>query len=512
MSAPARTLVAPVRGVPVVLPAIRPEKTFPAQTLVRLYGWEFSMLTKDGKVPSWVGALPWPQAVARLRDGVEVTIQCTESGKSHYNSEARQDHRLYLHPDGTVTMIDHPQQTTPVGGHSAHLDLDAWTVLHRLGAAVPTCVKMAVGLHAESLDPVEGLKVSAALGVQVKNSYWPGRHVRPMWAAVAWAQQDVWPRAAWSRFLGAGITPAALSYWIERGWSVTDAVLFMYRHAPFDVAEQWRVSGDLTKQAAVLAGQGEFPDDEQPWLDAGFAPGEAYRWMTASAHRWGSRPGREPAVALMWHRARVLPKQVNDFEALDPTKETIATGRALVRPSRETAMDWSRAGVPSDVVLTWYHHLHQTPHALETALAWSRTVPAAQYQGIADWNTDHPDDPLTPMFVASMARFGLTNTADIMGAVLINKVDPAVLSQVLGMIPQTKRWLGLQARSVLATVPTPGSNPNVSTFAARMEAGEWDKVTATLRNSPAFARDHWLALIEWLATDPTPPRFGEDPR
>jgi hypothetical protein len=414
------------------------------------------------------------------------------------------------------------------------LDLDALQTLHALGAPIPACERIALWLVHANTDP---LGPGALVGDTFDLTHgWLSKHrfayTSTLYAAVMWAQEPTWPRGAGQRFLNHGITPAALRAWVARGWTVHDAAEWLARSVPFDRAELWRAAGDTSARAARLAGLGEEPSvAEQDWIAVGFAPGESDQWRARS--EYGRIPRLQPAEAYEWHRHGVVPNSVYDFERLPVTPEEAAEAteewhrKSASRrrdgshfpgriPTRQRALEWTSAGVPSEMVLSWCRKVGDDDAALAAALEWARIIPAAEYALVADWNTAHPDARLTSEHVTRLRRLGLATHGENMSRLIATGLDNTDILRPITMLPAGKRWLGLDLRRHLTEAATlhnertkagrPGSWEANSKAPEQILTGKWDRIAWSLRGiwHPNNVQT-WRHVIDWFATDPTPP-------
>lgn len=337
----------------------------------------------------------WEEAVAELAAGITVRLRCGDQPGNRYAT-----HRIRLTPEGGVVLLDHPDQVIDAEGAEAE-----W-MLVALGSQMCACVAAAVCLPTRRRVPRNTLGGWTAVDTRL----------RVLHAAVAWAQHPDTPWSpSWAQArLRYGITPAVEAQWVADGWDPEVALRFQQQRVPLSVARAWREAGDTTARAAKLAARGERPDDEAAWARAGFRPGASAKWR---------RFPYPPEVAFEWEQAGVAPTMV---EAL------LQADRAGWMPLAE-AKRWCRAGVRSREVGGWYQH---TGGNLDVALAWQGTgVPASTYREVREWNTTHPDHPLTPAVVAAYHRAGLTGTdPNLIGRALTYRVSPeAVAEAVAGL-------------------------------------------------------------------------------
>lgn len=471
----------------------------------------------------------WSHAVQQLAAGVTVTSPCGPSGQ-------REEHRLTFHPDGTITLVNHN------GQHSSDLDLDALTALHTLsaddpaeqaalhtmralGADVPECAKVALWLIGLQADPDSAL-ARAGETFEVTTT-WVGRHryapLLPLYAAVAWAQESFWPRGAGHRYLPHGITPHRLRTWCQAGWSVHDAIDWLGTGVSLPLAEQWRAAGRTDARSRRLAAVGEHPDTEDAWLQAGFAVGESDPWRARK--EYGKIPRLEPDEAFYWHRHRVRPNSVGDFKAL-AVDEAAATAQSRKRwhtlpaalpgmdravPTLQRALEWTQAGVPSDLVLAWCGQFGTSDTALAWAREWGDIMTAFQFTSIAQWNLAHPHAPLLHADVARLQRIGFAVHAETMA-----KAAPfpnEALLRPVEMLVTGKRWHGRDLRRALTEAatahvahPQTGRWAEASALPQAILDGEWKRVHRILRGR--WSEDNpasWGVVLDWLATNPTPP-------
>jgi hypothetical protein len=565
---PARVGVIPSTGDPAgIIPTITADPTAldPAQNVH--FGYEFASLIRA----MWTAGqdLTYAEAITKFRDGIDITVWCNEQvpagpvqtplGSTVRAARTeRVRHTLRLHPDGTITMLDHTDYTIPAGGSSDDLDLDSEMFLKSLGTRLPACVQTVLWLITEQRDPTSYSRLRKTFGVNPNMGTQSPFRARVLYAAVAWAQRDTWPVDAYNKFLNAGTTPRILSHWVSHGWTVHDAVAFLNKHAPFDIAEQWRLNGDTSARAARLAGKGEVPADEEPWIAAGFAPTESDQWRT---HEQYGMDAFTPEVAWQWHSQGVMPNSVRDFTALPASEDEAAYRQARPRPRfsnhthndppLSTALAWSSAGMRSDLVLAWYRKFGDN---LPLALEWAEKVPVGEYHKIAEWNDVHPEAPISPEQVYRMRRLGIPYDGDLMGRLVAEGITIEQILRPLHMLPAGKRWLGIELRSVLeahiresraaeviaeeqadreraeATLvndqiiaeaeaagttlkPLPQPNSRMDAPRKRVTAYEalttaidndnWTEVVQRLRNP--WWSTLWRVYIDWLCTHPTPP-------
>ena len=484
--------------------------------------------------------LGWREAVDRLREGVTATYQCTTTTKS---GAPASEHRLFFAPDGTVRLLDHPVNTTDGALHTAlgvegrHVfsstdyDLSTMVPLHVLGAPIPGCVRAALWLTGTQDDPT-GLGATLGETLNLTSDFtakYRSRHLPVLYAAVAWAQHSFWPRGAGQRLLEPGVTPRLLRAWADAGWTVNDALQWLRNGATLTVANMWGEAGDTSVRAARLAGLGQLPViSEQPWLDAGFAPGESDPWHARK--EFGQIPQLSPVEAYEWHRHRVRPNSVRDFKNL-PASEADAvevslkrrglrsarlpdgTYRPMLVPTLQRALEWTTAGVPSEMVLSWCNTLGVDDTALQTAFEWSRIIPAPEYATITDWNTLHPDTPLTPADVARLRRIGMATDGTNMGRLITSGLSNNDILRPVQMLVAGKRWHGRSLRNHLTTAATTSSGSGEtgawvkdSKTVQNILDGQWDRVIFTLKSIWASEnRTTWRVVIDWHLTNPTPP-------
>lgn len=475
--------------------------------------------------------LGWPDAVQKIATGVTVTLDCGPTPRQ------RERHRLRFLPDGTITLLNHH------GQHSTDLDLAAMTALHTLqaedpaeqtaletmhalGARVSSCAMVALWLTGTQSEPGSAL-AQAGETFEVTTTYMGRRRygaLRNLYAAVAWAQHPFWPRGAGPRFFAHGITPTVLRRWVDAGWTVHDAVDWLSQGVTFPIAEQWRTAGMTGRRAARLAGVGELPDSEAPWLAVGFEVGESDPWRART--QYGQIPRLEPEEAFFWHSRGVRPNSVRDFEALaddeagaaEQTRKRLGRFPALAKdgvvrcvamPTRDRALEWTVAGVPSEMVLSWCTSIGTDDTALALALQWCRILPARQFLTISDWNHTHPDQSLQPAEVARLRRLGMATHGEAMGrATAYSSTD---LMRPVQMLVAGKRWYGRDLRRALteAALAQMDTGTGYWTSTAMPEAilaGNWRRVENTLRNIwDGHNAETWRVVLDWLDTNPTPP-------
>lgn len=419
------------------------------------------------------------------------------------------------------------------GIRSTDLDLGGVQTMHALGAGIPSCERVVLWMAQAHADPLgRGRDVGQFFGL---TDGWLSAHqfgyVPTLYAAVMWAQEPFWPRGAGQRFLAHGITPANLRAWGSRGWTVHQTVDWLRAGARFEIAEQWRAVGDISTRAARLAGFGEVPNvSEQPWLDAGFAPGESDAWRTRPIRgRVGILP---PDEAYEWHRHGVVPNSVYDFERLPTTAEeaeaktaqwmslktakrpdgTKFPGRV---PTRQRALEWSAAGVPSEVVLAWCRKVGDDDTALAAALEWSRVLPAAEYTVIEQWNRTHPQAVLTCDQVARLRRLGVVTDGENMSRILATGLSNTNLLRPVLML-SGKRWLGIDLRHHFTAAAKQHVEDEKEGRPTAWEVraatpqhildGRWNLVGHSMRS--VWDRGNvgtWRHYLDWLETNPTPP-------
>lgn len=524
------------------LDSIRAEDADPSYTLVRLCDEDTSKALLHRTVGLNIRDFTWSHAVQQIAAGITVTLDCGSIPAKRFR------HRLRLHPDGTITLLDHTVADSSGEAHGQHsdaLDLDALTALHTmhaadaeadaalqtmraLGAEVPDCAKVALWLTGTQADPASPLAdAGETFGVATG---WMARYrfaaLRNLYTAVAWAQHPFWPRGAGQRFLNHGITPTILRRWADAGWTVHDAITWLSEGATLPAAEQWRAAGMTDRRAARLAAVGELPDSEDPWLEAGFAPGESDQWRARK--EYGQIPRLDPDEAYYWHRHGVRPNSVRDFKALaiDETgaggqthprpglasmKNTDAATRGGARPTRQRALEWTAAGVPSDLVLAWCTTIGTDDTALALTLEWHPTVPAGQFPSIANWNNTHPHATLQPDDVARLRRLGIAADAETMSRAAAHSSE--ALLRPVQMLVAGKRWYGRDLRRALTDAAaeaarTPSSGPwkPLSTMPQTILDGGWERVERSLRS--IWDGDNtatWRVVLDWLDTKPTPP-------
>lgn len=510
----------------VVLPPYKPEKAPPSQPLRTLYGYEYSFLLA-ASVPTEKAFAAAPVTAESLRDGLEVIVDCDGVTSVEllqrlpaYSNHRQGKHRLRIEPDGHIILLDHPEYTSPPGGHSSTLDLANEMFLYSMGADTPPCVRVALCLIAEQLDPSQDW--APLLGFTPSHravaTYYGNYRTKSLYASVAWAQQPTWPADAAHRYLNSGTTPQVLAYWVEHGWTVEEAVMFLGQKATFTVAERWRAVGDTTRRAAVLAGLGQVPADEQPWLDLGFGPGEADQWRMPPTY--GAK--FTPDEAFYWHRHGISRTVAKDYRSFPKTNEEAERHNAT-RPAKgpgvqaaewmpriglPRALAWVQAGVPAHLVLSWYRTVGDD---LPTVLTWSGVIPARAYPAFRDHNATAPN-PITPTHIADLRRIHIPRDPSIIGIAVEAGLTAADIDRPINMAVHGKRWLGIELRKVINTTiverhqtdPARDGDPWGARMLQAIADDNWASVIFQLRN-PYIGSPLWKPVLTWLSTHPTPP-------
>lgn len=336
----------------------------------------------------------WAEAVEELRGGIVVNVNCTARGR-----RTARAHRIHLHPDGSVELLDHP----------GPVDEAAERMMAGLGASMATCTAVAlcfptrtrvtsVGLNAGSRQPLDG-------------------RVRMLWAAVTWAQDlsTDWSKDLVSTTLHQGVGRTEAAQWMQAGWTPKQAQRFWKQWASFAVAEQWRAAGRTDAAAAVSAGLGQVPDDDQRWLEAGFTVSRAARWRKLS--------DLPPSEAIVWDRYNAAPSEVGNIKNLP---------RRYPGLTMETIHDWCAAGVParSTALQAWWS---VTGGDKDLSAKWAPTGIAPSYAyTYEDWNAAHPEAVLTPAVVGAYKRVGFAVAEPaLVAAAHAGGVGPRAIRQVL---------------------------------------------------------------------------------
>lgn len=501
--------------------------------------YEFGAHLKHAFEDDLVTELTWPDLVHRIRSGVTVSNWCRHTATAQTPVSANERHRLFLHPDGTITMLDHPGHTNPAGGHSADLDVEAEQFLMALGRPAPACVRMVLWLIGSQLDPAHSLDLAHRLDLTAPTA--PGSltaaavNARAWYAAVAWAQPPVphehpapgldgtehWPAQAWSHYLKPGITPRILAHWVQNGWKTNDALAFLRHGASYETAQQWRLAGQTSARAALQAGRGNTPADDLPWTAVGFTPAESDPWRTTRT--WGHGP-ISPEDAWHLHSHHVAPHSLQEFRSL-PTTETEAieaetysrrlrsrAGRTFhPDPTLGRALEWTAAGVPSWQILPWVRAIGDSPAALAAALTWVTHIHPRAYPSIEAWNQAHPEALLTVENTTGYLRNHVPADGNLLGPLVAAGVTAREVARPLDMAIHGKRWLGIEARMVLddaaATTGAPGLSHRL--IADAIAKDDWAWVVADMR-TPWKRSPLWEHYLSWVCTQPTTPSFTND--
>lgn len=307
----------------------------------------------------------WAEAVSSLAEGMTLTAPCNPTGAGGDWTT----HKIRFHPDGSVTMLDHPDYV---------VDVDAELMLQALGGTMPACVAAVVYLTSGKTAPA---------GISCRNTI--NTRFRALHTAMAWAHD---PTADWTpQFMEArlkyGITPTVVAAWTAQGWDVEKALVFQQQGAPIHIANAWRTAGNTTRRAAQLAARGEFPDNEERWTRAGFTPARSARWRKSAL---------PPEVAIEWDRMNVAPTDAEGILA------RIASGHAP--ESLDTVKQWVIAGVRPNDVFGWLDY----GCPLDEAVAWSRAgLSPFEYRTFAQHNDDFPAQALLPHTVAAFRKAGV---------------------------------------------------------------------------------------------------------
>lgn len=274
----------------------------------------------------------WEEALAWLHGGITVTVPCAQR-----RGAPRRQHQIRFAADGTIDLLAHPGE-----------NLAGQRMLLGLGGSIPGCVLV----H---------LLLSGQIGLADWLAHERGEvaeRLFTLFAAVAWAQHPDTDWAGLAGLLPRGITPDRLASWLAAGWTLEQAKPFLLAGAEQSVAEAWRAAGKTNTRIARLAARGSRPHDDTAWLDAGFTVGAAQRWRTA---RGGPV---EPRLAKRLDDAGWTPDRWQDFLRVRVRR----VGQGLLVPDEETAIAWTEAGVPADMVERWFA---ATGGDLDEARLWS---------------------------------------------------------------------------------------------------------------------------------------------
>lgn len=336
----------------------------------------------------------WAEAVEELRSGIVATVNCYRRGR-----RSAVAHQIRFSPDGSIELLGHP------GG----VDEASERMLAGLGASMATCTAVALCFPARTRVGTVGLNTGARQSLD-------GR-LRMLWAAVTWAQD---PNTDWSQDLTAsvlrhGVGREEAHRWVAAGWPLVEAQRFWKQWAPFETAEQWRQVGRTDQAAAVAAGLGQAPEDDQRWLAAGFTPARAARWRKNS--------DLSPEQAIVWESLNTPPSEVPHIERL---------ARTMPGLTMDVILDWCRAGVPArqNALRAWWE---VTGGDKDLSVRWAPTgIGPAHAYAYEDWNADHPDAPLTPVLVGAYQRAGFATAEPLLvAAAHAQGVTPATIKRLV---------------------------------------------------------------------------------
>jgi hypothetical protein len=509
---------------------LRPENTAQDLTWFGLLGYDHGSVLTPFVSPQVLHGT-WGEAVGRLRTGLEVRVECSTT-----------KHRMYLHPDGTVTMLDHPGRTTPPGGHAMGLHYDEELFTHALDGTLPYCVRVALWMNTLSTEPELGALLRAHLHTDPIVT-WRENALRSAYCAVAWAQMPVWPRDVWRTYIQPGVAPALLGSWVAQGWAVNDATLFLSHQVNLGTAEPWRQAGEVCAETALAAACGRDLSEVRRWREVFPDPDLRQAWT-----KWAwLRPGRtvprngEDARtvddAWWWHTRGMKAAHVPLFEALPlnpPAPDSVLgsrnrPGNAYGNLDRERALAWVQAGVPQMLVPAWFR---ETRGDLAVALAWAPWVEPTQYRGLADRLRVSPNAPTSEQAlirsltfrrnVGALARTGMPVSL-LVWAAESGLTQESVLRH-LSMLPHGRRWESIELRTwfwslldteyrnrpqrtttVTSALRSRARPSLLETLYGAVRADRWDIVVQAMRRSDVeFLWDHY---IQW-ASDPavsTPP-------
>lgn len=393
----------------------------------------------------------WAEAVEELRAGIVVSVNCTRRG---YKSARR--HQIRLCPDGSVELLDHPGE----------VDEAAERMLAGLGAAMASCTAVALCFPSRTRVDSVGLNKGARQPLD-------GR-VRMLWAAVTWAQDPdtEWTRDLTKNVLHYGVSRAEAHQWTSVGWTAGQAQRFWKQWAAFPVAEKWRAAGRTDQAAAVAAGLGQSPDDDQRWFDAGFTASRAARWRKNS--------DLAPEEAIVWDRFDTPPTEVERIKRLARTEPGL---------SMETIFDWCRAGVPArqQTLRAWWQ---VTRGDKDLSARWAPTGIAPSYAGAyEDWNAEHPDAPLNPATVKAYKAAGFAVAEPLLvAAARDGGVTPALIKQ---MLADTSRIPEPVVRAVHSSAVNARLGESLTLTQARARFAWW--VPSNQHGSAALLVEHLAA-------------------
>lgn len=279
-------------------------------------GSALSVMSKDVTFTDQEGLLDY------LRSGPTVTVNCSANGR-----RAWRKHKVHLGTDGSITTLSHPD-----------VDLEAEVFLGALGEFLPACLMVAAVVP--DRKPTPGWYRA---GQQSLDSRFRALH-----AAVLWAQ-DPATNWTWVRrldLLKAAVTPATVALWREAGFTPEQALPFWKVMADLNAAKAWLAAGRTSERAARLCADGVSPDEDAPWVQAGFNVSNAQAWRRSTT--------APPVEAYEWARRGF---GVRDYGEC-------AKGNGC---SKDVLFAWADAGIHGTHVQAWHN---VTRGNLDQALAW----------------------------------------------------------------------------------------------------------------------------------------------
>lgn len=296
------------------------------------------------------------EVVETLAEGVTVSIRCYETG-----SNSAPTHKIRFAPDGTVTLLNHPEPS-----------IEGEKMLMALGHTPVTCVAVAMFLP-DRLPIPRSIPMHQAINNRLR-----AVHAAIQWAAEAGPSRSVWEPGFSTNYLRWGITPHEMRRWRAAGWDDHKALPWQQSMVELDLANKWRDANRTTQRDIKLARRGEVPHDEHEWTSAGFP-------SVAASSKW-RHSGMSPREAFSWYETGANPTLVSHLRDSRLTRraQPLATDRNLLTT-------WLSAGVGPSLVVNWFT---ETDGDLAESAKWAPVLGAnlSAYHAVRSWRTE--PDPL----------------------------------------------------------------------------------------------------------------------